>query len=99
MNKSILLQYADLERQRRDIEAQQSALKETIIADLQAAELEKAVVQEAGVFTLVKRKLWKYSREVFHLQEVLEELQDDERHDGRATFEEKVTVAFYPNKE
>ena len=99
MNKKILLQYADLERQRRDIEAQQASLKETIISDLQAAEIEKAVVQEVGVFTLVKRKFWKYSKEVLSLTEELKELQNDEQRDGRAEFEEKVGVYFYPNRE
>ena len=99
MNKDILLQYADLERQRRDIEAQQSELRPAILEDLVAAGVEKADVKDAGVFTLVKRKTWTYSKEVLHLQEELAEAQQDEQRVGAATFEEKMTVAFYPKKE
>ena len=99
MNKQILLRYADLERQRREIEIQQASLKESIIVDLSAAEIEKAVVKEIGTFTLVKRKTWKYSKEIAHLQEELAEAQQEEQRLGTATFEEKTTVAFYPNKE
>ena len=99
MNKQNLLQYADLERQRREIESQQGELRKAIIEDLQSAGVEKADVKDTGVFTLVKRKTWKYSKEVLHLQEELAEAQQDEQRVGAATFEEKMTVAFYPKKE
>jgi len=99
MNKKNLEQYAKLENMKREIEAQQAELKEGIIDDLLDAKKEKAVLKDVGMFTLVKRKTWHYSKEFSDAKEELLELLDAEQQDGTATFEEKTTLAFYPNKE
>ena len=105
MNKETLEKYADLELQGREIKAQQEELKPEIVEGIIALGKEKAVLldeeqeEQIGVFTLVKRKTWKYSKDVKSAKEDLTELQGSEQRDGTATFDEQVTLAFYPRKE
>ena len=99
MNKENLQQYAHLERQRREIEILQAEMRECILEELVAEGKEKAVLRGEGAFTLFRRKTWKYSVGVDIARDQLEERRHDEQKDGTATYEEKVTLAFYPNKE
>ena len=99
LDKSLFQQYAKLEANRRHIEETQKELRKILATSIEQAGTERVVLEDLGSFSLVKRKTWSYSNDVEALVKNLKEKQTSEQQDGTATFEENITMSYYPNKD
>jgi len=98
MDKYIFQAYADLEKEKRDIELQQKQMKEQILTQLRLINADTAKT-EWGAFNIVKRKKWSYSDVVKELKTAVDNRIAEEQAKGLATYTEEDSVAFYPVKE
>lgn len=93
-NTQAFEEYAELDKQKKAIEARQKELKE-ILMDLVPQEGRKF---EYGSFYYTTRKSWNYSADVKALEGDLKDLKKKEEKTGKATFTESKSLAFKLSK-
>jgi len=99
INKDLLQQYANLKEQEKVIADEIAKINPLILAEIQAAEVDKVEAKDIGTFSLAARETWKYSENVVLAEEGLEELKLAEKRDGTATSTEKPYLVFKAPKE
>lgn len=100
MNKSKLEKYRDLKVKAKLIEDQLSGLATEIITEMRAEDKDKlALADNTGVFSLLKRKTWKYSPTVDAMEESVKKQKADEQARGIAEVTEKDVLVFTVPKE
>ncbi len=93
MDKSKLELYAAIKQQISSLEEQADELRPGIVEAMQADELDK-VSTEFGNFTLTQKRKWEYSENVKIAADNLEELQNEEKAKGIATYTETPVLKF-----
>lgn len=99
MNKELLVQYAQLKIQEKELQSKIKELAPQILKSIDDSGADKVELSEYGSFSLVTTKKWKYSEAVKTAETVLEQLQEKEKADGTATFEENKQLKFFALKE
>ena len=94
-DKALFQQYAKLESDRRAIEETQKELKKILLASLTQTNADRIVIEE-GTFSTFKARKWKYSQEVEIATKDLDNLIAEEKATGKASFEESISLKFYP---
>lgn len=97
MNKETMEIYARLEEQKKDIEAQQSEIKEKALVFIKDSGADK-IESDFGAFKVVARKTYKFSAKVEELETAVETQKETEKKDGTASVEIKESLTFYPVK-
>lgn len=92
--EEVYKRYAFLEEKKRDIEKEQSELKERLKEDMP----EEGTKFYYGSYSWQTRKKWAYSEKVAEMETELKSLKKLEEKEGTATFEESKTVVFRYNK-
>ena len=90
----IYKRYAILEKKRRDIEKEQSELKQRLSEDMP----EEGTKFYYGSYSWQNRKKWSYSDKVAEMETELKSLKKLEEKEGTATFEESKSVVYRHNK-
>lgn len=94
MNKDLLQQYANLKEQEKAIALEIAKINPLILAEIDAAGVDKVEAKDIGTFSIAKRKTWKFSEDVQLAEEGLEELKTKEKAKGIATAVEKPYLIF-----
>lgn len=97
MNKALFEQYAELEKRKREIEAQQLEIKPMLLSDMQNNDV-KTVKSDFGRFTLSEGGTWQFSAAVEQLKQQLEEKKTEEKQKKIAVKIPKPTIIFTPTK-
>ena len=92
--EEIYKRYAILEQKRRDIEKEQSELKQRLSEDMP----EEGTKFYYGSYSWQNRKKWSYSDKVTEMEAELKSLKKLEEKEGTATFEESKSVVYRHNK-
>lgn len=97
MNKKTLQRYADIKKTIKALEEEAKALEPVILDDLDTIGT-KTLKLSYGVFSLVTRKRWTYSKELQGWEErskvVLTSKKREEEEDGTAKYVEVKGVTF-----
>lgn len=98
MNKEDIKEYADLELQKKVLEARQEEIKSLLLSQLIELKADK-VESDFGSFKIVERNSWKYSEAVRKIESQVKDLKKVEELSGEATSEKKKSLTFYSIKE
>ncbi len=93
MNKILYQKYFNLKTQIKQLEEAEKSLKEEIIKDLNASNVEK-VATDFGSFTICKKVSWKYSDKVKTIADRLKMAQIREQEQGTAIPSESQYLMF-----
>lgn len=93
MKKELFEEYAELQKQADAIADKQKLLKEKLVEDMNANEIEK-VESDFGSFYFTSRKTWKYSDSVKAKESEVKDLKKKEEEDGTAEFTESKSLSF-----
>ena len=96
MNKELLESYANLKQQEKVIAEEIAKINPLILAEIDAAGVDKIDAKDLGTFSIAKRKTWKFSTDVELAEEGLDELKSQEKAKGIATATEKPYLLFKP---
>jgi len=92
----VFSQYAALTAQIKELQDAQKALLATITEEV--ARQDGKVKTEAGVFSMVVRKVFSYSDAVTSLESEYKTLKKQEEQEGVASFTEASSIRFTPVK-
>ncbi len=92
--EEVYKRYAFLEEKKRDIEQEQSELKERLKEDMP----EHGTKFYFGSYSWQNRKKWSYSEKVTEMEAELKSQRKLEEKEGTATCEESKSVVFRYNK-
>ncbi|MFA6476642.1 MAG: hypothetical protein WCV68_04570 [Candidatus Paceibacterota bacterium] len=98
MTKENFVRYAELKTQVAAAEAEMDLLKAKLLDDLASVEDKPVELESVGVFSITKRKNWKYTEIYDGLKVQLKEREKEEQAKGLATFTEDRNVMFRPVK-
>lgn len=99
MNKELLESYANLKQQEKAIAEEIAKINPLILAEIDAAGVDKVEAKDIGTFSIARRKTWKFSKDVVLAEEGLDELKYQEKANGVATAVEKPYLLFKGIKE
>ena len=88
---TIFEQYAALQRQIKDLQAQADALKAQIIAEMPDRTYTAA---DGSQFSISYRKKWTYSSNVIEAEQMLKGMKKAEEKTGQATYEEAPVLSL-----
>ena len=97
MNNQLFEQYAQIKRNMKALEEEESLVKKAIMAELNEDGVEKAETVY-GKFTIVPRKTYKYSVKIQSMEENLKIEKFNEVEKGVAKVIEKPYLLFTDNK-
>ena len=92
MNKSLFVQYAELDSSIKALEEEKNALKPQVIEEIKKSGAEK-IESDFGNFTIVSKNTYSYSSKVNEAETKLKTLKKKEEADGTA--KAKVTEFLY----
>jgi len=93
MSKNKFEEYAVLDSKIKALTAQKDELKTSILEDMMLRNEEK-VSTPVGSFAIAKLKTWKYTAEVYDMEDDLKALKAHEESTGEADFVEKPSLRF-----
>jgi hypothetical protein len=96
--KELLQKYADLKASVKEAEEKIDELSVEIRAKMTEQGADKIDAENLGIFTIAKKKSWKYSERVEAATESLNMMKKDEQACGTATFVEDPYLVFKPLK-
>lgn len=97
-NQSLLEQYVILDGEYKALESKREALREEILFDLKKNKKE-SVKMSFGVFTVVKKKLWKYTPAIKKIEDRLKIAKAKEQEKGLAEVSSTIEFITFKAKE
>lgn len=98
MNKENFKKYAELKRIEKETKAAISELMPEIVKEMSESGADK-IKSDLGIFSIEKRKIWKYSAAVERAKQIMESIKTDEEATGKAQYEETLSLKFTSKKD
>lgn len=93
MNKELFKEYADIKNQIKDLTTKSKEIEILVTKEMNKEEVEQ-VRSDFGTFYFISRKTWKYPKRILEMEINLKEEKKKVEEEGKATFEEKKSLAF-----